>query len=132
MEEVVKSKETFYRGQKIDFLKTLDVRELAKYLTSRSRRSVLRKFDIIEQFVKRCETSFEQNKRIRTHKRDIVIVPKLVGMTIGVYNGKNFNNVLITYEMIGHRLGEFAPSRSRVNHGSAGIGSTKSSKSKKK
>ncbi|MBU0467275.1 MAG: ribosomal protein S19 family protein, partial [Nanoarchaeota archaeon] len=48
------------------------------------------------------------------------------------YNGKNFQEVSIVVEMIGHTLGEFAPTRTRVNHGSAGIGATKSSRAQKK
>ncbi len=129
---IVKSKDVFYRGQNLELLKNLDVREVAKFLPSRSRRSVLRHFDIIEKFVKRCETSQSTKKKIKTHLRDIVVVPRLVGMTIGVYNGKMFNDVNITHEMIGHRLGEFSPTRSKVQHGEAGIGATKSSKALKK
>src|SRR3989338_8016013 len=128
----VESKEHFYRGKSLEELKTLDVREVAKFLPSRSRRSVLRKFDVIEKFIKRCENKKAKNKKIRTHFRDIVIVPKLVDLTIGIYNGKNFQDITITNEMIGHRLGEFAVTRSKVTHGSAGIGATKSSRAQKK
>lgn len=129
---VIRSKELFYRGQKLEHLKTLDVRESAKYLPARSRRSVLRHFDVVENFVKRCEKKISRNKKIKTHLRDIVIVPKLVGMTVGIYNGKSFNDVTITVNMIGHRLGEFAMTRVRVTHGEAGIGATKGSKADKK
>ncbi|HLF53835.1 MAG TPA: ribosomal protein S19 family protein [Candidatus Nanoarchaeia archaeon] len=131
-EVIVKSKELFYRGKSVDFLKSLDVRECAKYLPSRSRRSVLRNFQSIEQFIKRCEDKISKNKKIKTHLRDIVVVPKLVGMTIGIYNGKTFNDANITHNMIGHRLGEFSLTRQKVSHGSPGIGSTKSSAAKKK
>ncbi|MBU0761163.1 MAG: ribosomal protein S19 family protein [Nanoarchaeota archaeon] len=130
--EKVKRREQIYRGRPIEELKTLDAREIAKFLPSRSRRTVLRTFDSIEKFIKRCDRKVAKGKKIRTHLRDIVIVPKLVGLTIGVHNGKNFQEVLITFEMIGHRLGEFAPTRTRVNHGSAGIGATKSSRAMKK
>jgi len=130
--EVSKSKEQIYRGQKLDFLKSLDVRESAKYLPSRSRRTVLRNFDSIEKFLKRCDKTLSEKKRIKTHMRDLVIVPKMVGLTILVYNGKTFNEVILTTDMIGHRLGEFSLTRSRVNHGEAGIGATKSSKAQKK
>ena len=122
----------YYRGKTLEQLKSLDVRESAKYLSSRSRRSVLRHFDVIERFVKRCEAAVAQNKRIRTHLRDIVIVPKLVGYIISVYNGKTFNEVRITHQMIGHRLGEFSMTRQRVTHGTPGIGATKSSAGDKK
>lgn len=131
-EVIVKSKELFYRGKSIDFLKSLDVRECAKYLPSRSRRSVLRNFQSIEQFIKRCENKISKNKKIKTHLRDIVVVPKLVGMTISIYNGKTFNDANITHNMIGHRLGEFSLTRQKVSHGSPGIGATKSSAAQKK
>lgn len=131
-EAIMKSKDVFYRGINVEELKKLDVREVAKYLPSRSRRSVLRKFDVIEKFVKRCETSVSQKKKIRTHLRDIVIVPKLVGMVISIHSGKAFNDVTITADMIGHRLGEFSLTRKKVQHGAAGIGSTKGSKALKK
>lgn len=128
----IKSKELKYRGHSLDDLKKMDVRESAKFMPSRSRRTILRNFDTIEKFLKRCEKKLSKNKKIKTHKREIVIVPKMVGMTIGVYNGKTYINVQITPDMIGHRLGEFSLSRTRVNHGSAGIGATKSSRAQKK
>lgn len=131
-EVIMKSKEVIFRGKKLEDMKAMDVRESAKYMTSRSRRSVLRNFNVIEKFVKRVEKKLEKNKRIRTHNRDLVIVPKLVGLKIGVYNGQDFEDVIIMPEMIGHRLGEFALTRQRVRHGEAGIGATKGSKALKK
>jgi len=131
-ETQVESKELFYRGQPVEKLKELDVRESAKFLKSRARRSVLRNFDQIEKFIKRCDAKIARKKKIKTHYREIVIVPKLIGLTIGVHNGRAFQNIIITHEMIGHRLGEFAPTRGKVTHGSAGIGATKSSRAQKK
>lgn len=128
----VRKKEQIYRGKSLEELKSLEVRESAKFLPSRSRRTVMRNFDVIQRFVRRCEKKSSRNKKIKTHLRDLVIVPKLVGLTISVHNGKAFQDITITTEMIGHRLGEFAPSRPRVNHGSAGIGATKSSRAQKK
>ncbi|MBU1051620.1 MAG: 30S ribosomal protein S19 [Nanoarchaeota archaeon] len=130
--EQVRRKELIYRGKTLEELKTLDVRESAKFLPSRSRRSVIRNFQTIEKFIKRCEKKVAKNKKIKTHLRDLIIVPQLVGSTVGIYNGKNFQEVSIVVEMIGHTLGEFAPTRTRVNHGSAGIGATKSSRAQKK
>jgi small subunit ribosomal protein S19 len=131
-EVIVRSKELFYRGKNVDDLKKLDVREFAKYLNSRSRRSIMRHFDVVDKFVKRCEIAVTQNKKIKTHLRDIVIVPRLVGMTIGIYNGKTYNDVKILSNMIGHRLGEFSMTRQKVTHGNPGIGATKSSAGDKK
>ncbi len=131
-EVLVRSKEKKYRGKELDYLKTLTLKEFAEYLPARDRRSVLRHPEIIERFVKLCEEKVPKRKKIRTHLRDLVIVPKLVGMTIGIHNGKSFGDVIITMEMLGHRLGEFALTREKVTHSSAGIGATKSSRAAKK
>jgi len=131
-ETEAKKKEHVFRGKNIEYLKSLDVRESAKYIKSRSRRSILRGFDKIEKFIKRCESNIARNKKLRTHLRDLIITPKMVGYKIGIHNGKIFQDVQITVDMIGHRLGEFAPTRGKVNHGAAGIGATKSSRAQKK
>lgn len=128
----VRKRDLFYRGKNIEELKTLDVREVAKYLDARGRRSVLRNFDKIEKFIKRSEKKIAKKKKIKTHFRDLVIIPQFVGLTISVHNGKEFQDLTITNEMIGHRLGEFALTRQKVAHSAAGIGATKSSKAQKK
>ena len=128
----LKRKEFTYRGKTIDELKALDVREFAKYLKSRQRRSVLRQFQDIEKFVNRAKEKISKDKKLRTHKRDIIIVTGMIGMKIQIYDGHNFIPIEITGEMLGHRLGEFAITRKRVSHGTAGIGATKGSKAKAK
>ncbi len=128
----LKRKEFTFRGKTLDELKALDVREFAKYLKSRQRRAVLRQFQDIEKFVSRLKEKMTRDKKLRTHKRDIVIVPGLVGMKIQVYDGHNFIPTEITGDMLGHRLGEFAVTRKKVSHGEAGIGATKGSKAKAK
>jgi small subunit ribosomal protein S19 len=125
-------KQFMYRGKSIEELKTLDVREFAKYLKSRQRRAALRQFQVIEDFVSRAKKKAEKNKTIKTHERALVIVPQMVGMRIQIYNGHEFVPVEIIKEMLGHRLGEFSPTRGKVKHGTAGIGSTKGSKSQAK
>lgn len=125
-------KQFTYRGKTIEQLKELDVREFAKYLKSRPRRVVLRQFNEIEDFINQAKKKIEKNKPIRTHKRDIVIVPKMVGMKISIYNGKEFIPAEIVGEMLGHKLGEFSLSRVRTKHGEAGVGATKGTKSKAK
>ena len=54
---------------------------------------------------------------IKTWSRDSVIFPEMVGFTIGVHNGRVHVPVKIVEEMVGHRLGEFAPTRKFVRHG---------------
>jgi len=127
--EQLGNKIKLYRGKTIEELKVLDIREFAKLLESRPRRAIMRKYDVVELFAKRCEKEQAKGKQIKTQKRDIVIVPKLVGMTISIHSGKEYFPVKITEEMLGHRLGEFALTRKKVQHGSPGVGATKSSSS---
>jgi small subunit ribosomal protein S19 len=54
---------------------------------------------------------------IKTWNRDSEISPEMVGFTFGVYNGKDFIPVNVTEEMVGHRLGEFSPTRKFIRHG---------------
>ncbi len=130
--EEMKKKEFTYRGKTLDKLKKLDVREFAKYLKSRKRRSVLRQFHEIEKFITRAKKKISKNKPVKTHQREIVIVPQMVGMKIHVHDGRNFAPVEIKEEMLGHTLGEFALTRSKVKHSKAGVGATKGTKFKAK
>ena len=129
--ELIK-KQFKFRGKSLEELKEMDVREFAKLLKSRRKRTILRQFQKIEDFVNRAKTKLSKNKQIKTHQRDIIVVPQMVGMKIGVYNGQTFVQVNIVGEMLGHVLGEFAPTRARVKHGSAGVGATKGTRSKSK
>lgn len=124
---VVSGKQEGYRGISLEELKKMDIREFAKLLKSRERRSVIRNYDVILEFVKRSEKKIANNKTPKTHTREMVIVPAFVGWTIGVHNGKDFVQVQVTDAMIGGRLGEYAPTRKTVRHGSAGVGATKGS-----
>lgn len=59
----------------------------------------------------------EDNVIIKTWSRDSQISPEMVGYTFGVHNGKDFIPVKIAEEMVGHRLGEFSPTRKFTRHG---------------
>ncbi|MGB9708352.1 MAG: 30S ribosomal protein S19 [Candidatus Pacearchaeota archaeon] len=120
-------KEFVYRGKGIEELKQMDLREFAKLLPSREKRTLLRQTEKVEKFLKRCEKKISMNKGIRTHSRSMIIVPKMIGLTINIHNGKEFVAIKITEEMLGHRLGEFALTRRKVEHGAPGIGATRSS-----
>lgn len=128
----IRKKEFTYRGKNIEELKKLDVREFGKLLRSRTRRTVLRQFQEIENFVEKAKKKHEKGKKIRTHDRYLVIVPELVGMRLQVYNGNQFIPFDVTGEMLGHRFGEFSPTRARIKHTKAGVGATKGSKHKSK
>ncbi len=54
---------------------------------------------------------------IKTWSRDSVITPQMVGITLGVHNGKQHTPVYVIEDMVGHKLGEFAPTRKFIRHG---------------
>lgn len=58
-----------------------------------------------------------RNQVVQTWSRRSTIIPQFVGLTFGVYNGHKFIPVVVTEEMIGHKLGEFAPTRTYYGHG---------------
>jgi small subunit ribosomal protein S19 len=126
-EKKIERKQFTFRGKTLEELSKLDIRGFARYLKARERRSVLRNFDVIERFLKKCKKNQSKGKIIRTHLRDIVIVPEMIGLIIYVYNGKGFVAVKILPEMLGHRLGEFSLTRKQVKHGAPGVGATRSS-----
>ncbi|KAL4823302.1 hypothetical protein H8958_022502 [Nasalis larvatus] len=70
----------------------------------------------------------EKPEVLKTHLRDMIILPKMVGSKVGVYDGKTFNQVEIKPEMISHYLGEFSITYKPVKHGWPGIGATHSSR----
>ena len=125
-------KQFIFKGKTIEELKALSVREFASFINSRSRRTILRNFQDIEDFVNLAREKIARGKKIRTHKRDLIIVPELVGMKIQIYNGNKFVPIEVAGEMLGHRFGEFAPTRARIKHSKAGVGATKGSKHKSK
>jgi small subunit ribosomal protein S19 len=124
------AKEFTYRGLTEEQLKALDTREFAKLTKSRTRRTILKQSPQIENFLAKCAELEKRNKPIKTHLRDLIIVPKMIDYKVQVHNGKTFIPVIMMPEIIGHRLGEFAATRQKVKHGAAGIGATKSSMAK--
>jgi len=117
IETIHKKKEFTYRGKTLEELKQLNMREFAKCLTSKERRYVLRNFQDIERFVNLVKEKLKKNKKIKTHKRNLVIVPELVGINIQVHNGKEFVAVYVAEDMVGHKLGEFSPTTKFGKHG---------------
>jgi len=122
-----KRKEAFtYRGHTLDELKNMRLEEIAELLPARARRTIRR--GLPETHKKLLARIKKGESTIRTHLRDMIVLPEMVGLEFEVHNGKQFTKVKIQPEMIGHQLGEFALTRKKVVHGSAGIGATRSSK----
>jgi len=118
-------KEFKYRGKTLEELKNVDLNEFIDMLPARQRRSLKRGLTEQEKILLR---EIRSNKSdIKTHCRDMVILPEMIGRNIRVHNGKEFVRLMIEDEMIGHLLGEFAMTRKTVSHSAPGIGSTKSS-----
>lgn len=107
--------------------------EFIRLLTSRQRRSLLRGLTreqrILLENVRKAKEDLKQGQKtqVKTHARDMVILPEMIDLTILVHNGKEYTSIEITPEMIGHYLGEFAITNKPVKHGSPGIGASKSS-----
>jgi small subunit ribosomal protein S19 len=125
-------KEFTYRGKKIEELQELDTKDFIKLLPARQRRSlergVLKKWLRLVEKIKLTKIG-KYKKQIKTHSRDMVVLPDMVGLTINIYNGKKYIPILIQKEMVGHYFGEFAPTRNNVRHSAPGVGATKSSSS---
>lgn len=118
-------KEFKYRGKSSEELKKLTLKEFAEIVPSRIRRTIKRGFKESHKVLLKKLRS--KQKDIKTHCRDMIIIPEMIGRTILVYSGKEFKPVEINAEKVGHYLGEFVQSRNRVSHGSPGVGASRSS-----
>jgi small subunit ribosomal protein S19 len=122
-----RKKEFTYRGFTMEQLLEMPFDEMVDLLPSRARRSFRRGLN------EEQKTTFDkivdgEQEVVRTHRRDIPIIPAFVGRRVAVYNGKEFKEVEIKPEMIGHLLGEFAMTRGSVKHSGPGVGATRGSK----
>jgi small subunit ribosomal protein S19 len=107
--------------------------EFIDLLPSRQRRSLHRGLQPEQRILlEKVRLAREEMRKgggspVKTHVRNMIILPEMVGLTIGVHNGKDFVQVEIKPEMIGHYLGEFAVTNKPVRHGTPGIGASRSS-----
>ncbi|MRG76609.1 MAG: 30S ribosomal protein S19 [ANME-2 cluster archaeon] len=115
-----------YRGKTLRDLKKLSLEEFAQLLPARQRRTINR--GLGDEHKKILNKINEGDTTIKTHLRDMIILPEMVGLNLEIHNGKSFEKVEVIPEMLGHYFGEYSFTRRRVSHGSAGVGATKSSK----
>ncbi|MCX9086734.1 MAG: 30S ribosomal protein S19 [Candidatus Methanoperedens sp.] len=115
-----------FRGKSVEDLKKLSHDEFALLVPSRQRRTIQRGFS--EDHKKLLHKVKIKDQNIRTHLRDMIVLPEMVGLKIAIHSGKEFVPIDIIPEMMGHYFGEFVLTRKKVSHGAAGIGATKSSK----
>merc|ERR1712042_258484 len=134
----LKKKRTFrkftYRGVDLDQLLDMNNEGLMELFTCRIRRKFSRGLKrkpmaLIKKLRKKKKEAPVNEKPdvVKTHLRNMIVVPEMTGSIVGVYNGKVFTQVEIKPEMIGHYLGEFSISYKPVKHGRPGIGATHSS-----
>jgi small subunit ribosomal protein S19 len=126
-------KEFSYRGHNLNSLIAMSMDEFINLLPSRQRRSLQRGLTpeqrILLEKLREAKEAQKQGKEIniKTHVRDMIILPEMVEAKISVHNGKEFVTINIKPEMIGHYLGEFAITNRPVRHGTPGIGASRSS-----
>jgi small subunit ribosomal protein S19 len=126
-------KDFTYRGFTVEQLQGLSMDEFINILPSRQRRSLHRglppEHRILLEKTRKAKEALRQggSMTVKTHLRDMVILPEMIGTAISVHNGKEFVKVEIKPEMIGHYLGEFAITNKPVRHGTPGIGASRSS-----
>jgi len=126
--EARRKREFTYRGRTLPELQAMSLEELAQILTARARRSIRRGFNNeTREFLERLSAT-PTEKVVRTHCRDAVILPMHVGRRVAVHTGKEFKEIEVRPEMIGHYYGEFALTRRFEKHSGPGVGATRSSK----
>lgn len=127
--EARRQKEFLYRGVAIEELVAMSQEEQLSLLPSRARRFFKRlpQDEEAQKFWSKVQAAGEGDE-LRTHLRDFPIMPAFVGKLVHIHNGKEFQKIGITTEMIGHKLGEFALTRKPVKHTGPGVGATRSSK----
>ncbi|KAH8153552.1 uncharacterized protein LAJ45_02365 [Morchella importuna] len=124
-----------YRGVDLDQLLDLSSEELRDLVHARARRrfnrGLKRKPMGLIKKLRKAKKEAKPNEKpdlVKTHLRDMIIVPEMIGSVIGIYSGKEFNQVEIKPEMVGFYLGEFSITYKPVKHGRPGIGATHSSR----
>ncbi len=126
-------KEFSYRGHSLESLSGMSMDEFINLLPARQRRSLQRGLTpeqrILLEKLRDAKEAQKKGKEVnlKTHVRDLIILPEMVGAKVQVHNGKEFVALDIKPQMIGHYLGEFAITNKPVRHGTPGIGASRSS-----
>ena len=121
-----RKKEFLYRGYTLEELLAMSFEEVLSLMPSRSRRTYLRGLNYEQQLL--FDKLKDATEPVRTHRKDLPIIPQFVGKTVSVYNGREFKDVEIKPEMIGCFIGEFVMTRKPPVHSGPGVGATRSSK----
>ena len=121
------AREFTFRGATLEQLKDMPIEDFAKLCKSRDRRALKRGFTEVE---KKLLLKIRNNPKrfCRTHAREMVVIPELLGVKLGVHNGKEYVTLEIGPQHLGQRLGDFVLTRRVVKHSAPGFGATRSSK----
>lgn len=117
-------KEYVYRGFKLDQLQQMGMDEFIDLLPSREKRSMKRGLSHPQ---KKLLERLESKDKVKTHAREMIILPNMVGKVISVHNGKDFVDVHVQADMIAMRLGQLVFTRKRLAHSNPGVGASRSS-----
>jgi small subunit ribosomal protein S19 len=121
-------KDYLYRGRNEEELKAISMDEFIGLLPSRMRRSLRRGLPEEQRIlIEKVRSRAPGDKPVKTHARDLIILPEMMGKTIMVFNGMDFIEVRIDIKKVGHYLGEYAITNKPVRHGRPGIGASRSS-----
>lgn len=123
-----------YRGYTVEQMKNMSIESLLPLMNARQRRSLDKR---VANYMNDGKRKLREDMKlvrqgkisgpIKTHVRDMIVLPDMIDLTITVHNGKDFTPVLIKPEMIGHYLGEYSITNKRVQHGAPGVGASRSS-----
>ncbi|MBI4360637.1 30S ribosomal protein S19 [Candidatus Micrarchaeota archaeon] len=119
---------TTYHGKNLEQLQALSLEEFVELLPSKPKRTMKRMGMQAKRFLKSFRKKSKKKAPIKTHFRDMVVLPEMVGHRFQVYNGKQYVDVSVELAMLGHRLGEFSNPVQMVKHSGPGIGATRGSK----
>jgi len=120
-------KEFTFKGKNMQELNELSIDQFADLCDSRIKRSLKKGVDKKIMKKVRIVKGNPKAKPIRTHRRDLIIIPEMVGIRFAIHRGNTFETLEVTEKMLGHYVGELVFTRKRLQHGKAGIGATKSS-----
>ena len=126
--EVRRKREFTLKGHTLPELQSMNMEQLAKVLGARARRSIRRGFNDDQRTFLEKIRAFPRDRPLRTHCRDVLIFPDHVGHRVAIFNGKEFKEIEVRPEMIGHYYGEFSLTRRFEKHSGPGVGATRSSK----
>jgi small subunit ribosomal protein S19 len=121
-------KDFVFQGLNEEQLKAVSMDEFIRMLPSRMRRSLRRGLPEEHRIlIEKIRAWQPGDKPLKTHARNLIILPEMIGKTVNVFSGRDFVEVQIDLKKVGHYLGEYSITNTPVRHGRPGIGASRSS-----